>query len=350
MENRSHALLAGLFTLLLGAALVAAVLWFQGDTSDSRRYVLVSERGVEGLNPQAAVRYRGVAVGKVEKIALDPKNRRTVLVEISVDRTTPVSTATYGVLGYQGITGLSYVRLEDDNKVGEPLPQTPDAMTGIELRPSFLDQFGSSGQEIVASVSEIGDRIKLLLSDENRAHVVNTLESLDSAAERIAQLAADLKPAVHALPGVAAELERAMQPLPEMIAHIDRGVQELPELRKDASKTLRSVEQTFDNLNRLAIDLRERVATLDGTASKVSNSVTSSAESFGDASDAVLGSTLPKLERLIADLSANSRRLDRLLVEWRERPQSLIFGGTERVPGPGEAGFAPPPAQGSGAR
>lgn len=349
MENRSHALLAGLFTLLLGVALVAAVLWFQGDTSDSRRYVLVSERGVAGLNVQAAVRYRGVAVGKVERIALDPQNRRTVLVEISVDKTTPVSTATYGVLGYQGITGLSYVRLEDDNQVGEPLPQTADAMTGIELRPSFLDQFGSSGQEIVASVTEIGDRIKLLLSDENRAHVVNTLKSLDSAAERIAQLSADLQPAVQALPGLAAELERAVQPLPEMIANIDRGVQELPELRKDASKTLRSVDQTFDNLNRLVIDARARVAAVDRAANRLTASVTESADSFGDASDKALASTLPKLERLIADLSANSRRLDRLLVEWRERPQSLIFGGTERSPGPGEAGFAPATVHGPGA-
>jgi phospholipid/cholesterol/gamma-HCH transport system substrate-binding protein len=42
MEDRSHALAAGLFTLLLVAALVAAVVWFGRDTTVRDRVVLVA--------------------------------------------------------------------------------------------------------------------------------------------------------------------------------------------------------------------------------------------------------------------------------------------------------------------
>lgn len=345
MENRSHALLAGLFTLLLGAALVLAALWFRGDTPGTERYLLVSSNSVSGLTSQAAVRYRGVEVGKVENIALDPQNPRTVLVEISLGETTPITTATYAQLGYQGITGLSYVKLEDDNIQGEPLAPTPESMARIELRPSLLDQVGSSGQELISSINEIGDRVKLLLSDENRAHVVNTLESLDRAASHIADVAADLQPAVQELPELAGRIEQALEPLPDLLANLDKSVQTLPGLSKDAGQALRGADQAFASLERLAGEISQRVDTLNKVAASADR-VADNADSFGKASDdvsgALLGSTLPQLERLIADLRDNSQRLDRLLIEWREQPQSLLFGSSGRVPGPGESGYAAP--------
>jgi len=66
MENRAHALAAGLFVIILSTALAAAVMWFGGDTMMRAKYMLVSEVPVSGLNSQATVRYRGVTVGKVE--------------------------------------------------------------------------------------------------------------------------------------------------------------------------------------------------------------------------------------------------------------------------------------------
>ena len=80
MENRAYALAAGLFTLLLGIGVVAAALWFSGDTVENQEYLLVSRYPVSGLNAQAPVRYRGVTVGKVVDIRFDPLEPRTILV------------------------------------------------------------------------------------------------------------------------------------------------------------------------------------------------------------------------------------------------------------------------------
>ena len=40
MENRSHALIAGLFLLLLGVSAVAALWWFGGQRENSNSYVV----------------------------------------------------------------------------------------------------------------------------------------------------------------------------------------------------------------------------------------------------------------------------------------------------------------------
>lgn len=81
MENRSHALFAGLFTLLLGFAAVASVWWFGGTRELSKEFIVVTRQNVTGLSPQGQVRYRGIRVGKVQSIRLDPKDARNILIE-----------------------------------------------------------------------------------------------------------------------------------------------------------------------------------------------------------------------------------------------------------------------------
>ena len=72
MENRAHALVAGLFTLLLGAALAVVAFWFSKDDVRLVPYMVSTNTSVAGLKVEAPVRYRGVEVGKVQSIRIDP--------------------------------------------------------------------------------------------------------------------------------------------------------------------------------------------------------------------------------------------------------------------------------------
>ena len=78
MENRAHALAAGIFTILLGIAAAIAI-WWLGQTDESTtRYVLETRRNVTGLNVQAQVRYRGIRAGKVQAIEPDDGDPRLI--------------------------------------------------------------------------------------------------------------------------------------------------------------------------------------------------------------------------------------------------------------------------------
>jgi phospholipid/cholesterol/gamma-HCH transport system substrate-binding protein len=106
MENRAHALAAGLFVVFLSIGLVMATIWFTGDTVQRVDYLLVSKVQVSGLNPKAPVRLRGVDVGKVEDIDFDPKDPRTILVRVAVDSAAPITKGTYASFSHLGVTGL----------------------------------------------------------------------------------------------------------------------------------------------------------------------------------------------------------------------------------------------------
>ena len=105
MENKSHAFFAGLFALVFGAAAILAIYWLSGGRNVTHDYVVVTKQNVSGLNPQAQVRYRGIRVGKVSEIHLDPEDSSNTLVTIQIRDDVPLTTGTVAKLNYQGIPG-----------------------------------------------------------------------------------------------------------------------------------------------------------------------------------------------------------------------------------------------------
>ena len=75
MENKAHAFLAGLFTIGLVIFIGLAVMWFNRDQTVRVPYDVVTRSTVNGLNPQASVKYRGLDVGKVDSIRLTTRCR-----------------------------------------------------------------------------------------------------------------------------------------------------------------------------------------------------------------------------------------------------------------------------------
>jgi phospholipid/cholesterol/gamma-HCH transport system substrate-binding protein len=77
MENKSHALAAGLFVLVVTALLVGLGIWLTRDRGNYQSYELSTGEGVAGLQPQAAVRYKGVSVGRSRTSALTARPAAT---------------------------------------------------------------------------------------------------------------------------------------------------------------------------------------------------------------------------------------------------------------------------------
>ena len=118
MENKSHAFAAGAFVIAVVALLLGLATWLSRDQQEGDIYELSTAESVTGLSEQAAVRFRGINIGKVTQIGFDPLNKGQVLLRISIRKDVPLTESTYATLGYQGVTGLAFCgRTEDRGNV-----------------------------------------------------------------------------------------------------------------------------------------------------------------------------------------------------------------------------------------
>jgi phospholipid/cholesterol/gamma-HCH transport system substrate-binding protein len=106
---------------LFGIAAAIAIWWLGQSDESTTTYLLETRGNVTGLNVQAQVRYRGIRAGKVAAIEPDDADPRVILVRISVDNRFKLTRGSTAQLGYQGVTGLAYVQIEDNGSSIEPL-------------------------------------------------------------------------------------------------------------------------------------------------------------------------------------------------------------------------------------
>lgn len=309
MENKAHALLAGLFTIVLLAAAVAIAMWLQRDKTEMVPYEIATKLSVPGLSPQAAVRYRGLDVGKVDNIQFDPAVPGQILVRMHVQADTPITQSTYGTLGYQGVTGIAYIQLDDDGSKPVRLPSSEQKVARIEMRPSVFDSLQSKGMEILTQAEEVTRRINVMLEPDNQKMILSAFQSIGQAASELETIPRQLKPTLAKLPALAEQ-----------------------------------TNQTLVSVNTLARDV--------GSLSKSLNALTGSLQQPNGALDKLtvtvdqVGAVANRLETevlpLTNDARSTLRTLNRTIDTFREQPQSLLFGADERPPGPGETGFKPP--------
>ena len=315
MENRAHALAAGLFTLVLGAALAAVALWFNKDELKLIPYAIATTGAVTGLKVEAPVRYRGVDVGKVDSISIDTANGGRVNVRIGVREGTPVTRSTYAQLGYQGITGLAYVLLGDDGKSTEALQSSSKQVALIRMKPSLMDE----GEILFASFSDIADKIKRLLDDENQGHVRRTLAGLEQLTQRASAVTKKLEPSLDTMPALIAEAKR---------------------LAGDARAGVKKAGLLMASVNGLALKLDERLEQLRlNERMDALQHAAASMDEVGITARALNDETMPRVNVLIEDLSKDTQALGRVINTLGEQPQSIVFGTPPGRPGPGEPGF-----------
>ena len=306
MENKSHALLAGVFTLVLAIAAILLGLWFNRDRVEWVPYEIATKLSVPGLNPQAAVRFRGLDVGRVDKIVFDPAVPGQILVRTSVKPDTPMTRSTYATLGYQGVTGIAYVQLDDDSKQPVRMSSSKDQVARIELRPSLFDNLQTKGLAILEQTEALTKRFNTLLDPANQKAMLAAFDNVSRAAT-----------AIEAIPR---QLEPTLAKLPDLTAQTQKTLVSVADLSKNASAL-------SSNVNQIATGL-----TVPGGPLQ---SFTTSAERIGSVANQFEIDILP----LAHDTQSTLRNLNRTLDGFNQRPQSILFGASKVAPGPGETGF-----------
>ena len=262
------------------------------------------------------VRYRGIAVGKVTLIDFDPKRKGNVRVRISVDERVPLTQSSYATLSYQGVTGLAFIALDDKGGSTVALVPNNDDPPRLPLKQSALAQLQDRGEAIINQVEEVTKRANTLLGDANQKRFADALENIAQAAGSANDLTKRLDNTVKT------SLDPALKAMPDALTRVKTAATDVSRVANNLNSTVSRVNEKDGALDRLA----------------------SGTQALGQAVDSFNTATLPRVNRVADDTSRAVRRLGRAADGINDNPQSLLFGNGGATAGPGEAGFAVPPA------
>jgi len=309
MEDKVNYTLVGAFVLVLGAALVAGVLWLAaglGGEQKFDRYQAFIQESVAGLNVDAPVKYLGVDVGKVSRIEIDPQNSQQVRLRFLIERGTPIKQDTVAVLKTQGLTGIAYVELSGGSAGAGALRVGADGVAPtIPFKPSLSARLENVLTNVLSNVDRVSDNLNAVFDADNRAALKSAL--------------ADTATLAHALAGQQAALSAA-----------------IADAARTARLAARAGEQLGPTLERIAASAQavERMAEVAGAASaragRAADAAASGVQQMGN-------ETLPELARLMSELNQLSASLRRLSEQTAGSPNSLLVGGPALRPGPGES-------------
>ena len=126
--------------VIVAFGLLGFVLWlakFQFE-QEFARYDIVFDSAVTGLNEGSPVRYRGVRVGEVISVDLDPDRPTAIRATIEVQKRTPVRADSVATLELEGLTGGRYVQLSGGSPTAPPL----EPPAGRDRAPGLLQPQG----------------------------------------------------------------------------------------------------------------------------------------------------------------------------------------------------------------
>jgi phospholipid/cholesterol/gamma-HCH transport system substrate-binding protein len=307
MGKRVNNALVGMFVIVFGAAWVAVTLWLAlGDLAiQYTTYRVYMDESVSGLYLDAPVKYRGVDVGKVTGIGLNPAVPDQVQLTLDVISTTPIREDTLAELAVQGLTGIAFVDLKGGGldspmlvaKGGEEYPV-------IKSSPSFFARLDVSGTELLANLNVMISSLVKLLDADGRKSLSEIIANIHAITDTVA----DRKQ----------EIDQGLLNASRMLEHGAAATERLEPMLAQLDETARSFQLMADRVGE--------------TSERVNRYVAGSGTGVQQFSQ----QTLPEVGALVTELRTLADTLRDVSEKLEEDPRALLYGSALEVPGPGE--------------
>jgi phospholipid/cholesterol/gamma-HCH transport system substrate-binding protein len=294
METRASYLLVGTFVLVLVAAGFVFILWIAKAqvSRDTATYLTYFTTTVTGLQTGSVVRYRGIPVGEVTRIRIDPKNPEQIEVTLEIDSSTPINTDTVATLESQGITGVAFIQLRGGLRTSPTLvAQQGERYPVIKSEGSGFEKILTDFPKLLQNLNTLADSANQVLDAKNRESISVTLENVAKIAKAVG----------------------------------DR--------EKDIDRVLSGTTQTLESINGLVTDLRPVIGDLRTGATSFSAMTTS------------VNKLVEENRRPLRDFSATGlyefslflteardlvKALTRISTKLEDDPARFLFGDTQK--------------------
>ena len=297
--KHSKELIVGLSLAAAAVVFVLGIRFLQDVPLFRSTYVLYTHfDSAGGLSGGSPIRVRGVDVGTVEHVALDPDNR--VRIRLHLDNNVHVPEGSYAEIGGISALGSNYVVI----------------FPGPADNPSITDEGYIEGRSTPDALEAVTERSVRLTENVEEA-LANANVLLEDTGSLIGATGADIRPTLRALREVTDALAQTLREEQASVQQIIRNVETFSEdLVGISGGSADTLAQTLRRLDQIAGHIEGSLGTLEGATQnldeilhKINHGDGTIARMLNDPTLYIrMGSTLGTLESLMQDLQENPRK------------------------------------------
>ena len=275
MATEARKLRVGIFVIAAACIAVAAAIWLGASRylADETRTVTYFSESVQGLDPGAAVKYRGVPAGRVERIGIAPDGD-LIEVVMSVDRKFADRMLKDPTLRAQlqlsGITGLRYVEIDRTTVEAqapqlsfEPeyplIPSSPSQFKAVQE--ALQDIYGRVMSVDLAGISadtrETLQAAGKILRDERLPQIIGNMAEITDSARKATANVEQMTAGVRLAP-VVTELHQTTAQAKDLLGELRTG-----DTGRELRSTLREVDGLARTMQSFVLDLQSMVDRLN---------------------------------------------------------------------------------------
>ncbi len=259
---------------------------------------------VQGLIIGSLVKYRGVEVGRVVGVRVNPMDLDSVLVDVKIREGVVVKKDMSALLSYVGLTGQKYIEISGGSLASENLKAHGVIPTGKGL--------GEKADDIVNNIQTATKRISELLAPENLANFSAFLENAQKGSATVSGILesrrASLENTLASFEKASAEFARATEKFVPMTEDLNRLVRTV---ESNSQQTLGNISQRFsaEEMGQVIKDVRDFLTTASVSLKKV---------------ESVLLEQQTELTRTFSSLGVAVENLARFSREIADEPSAIL--------------------------
>ena len=281
MAGKRDQVFVGLFVIVAAAVLIGMVFAISGVFGRSEKTFHAYFPFAGGLEQGATVRYAGgPKVGRVDKLAIDPKNPAQIDIVFSVQTDLPVKTDSHAKIMSMSPLGDNHLEIFPGGaqaalaQPGSLLQSDPyvdfNALTAQinDLAPQakqLIQSLNDRATELKVTVARVND----LLNDRNRENLSATLANTRGLIE---ENRPEIKATLQHLNAASQKIEPLIQDLHKTSLEANKALDHIDELLGDNRADIRAA----------VIDLRKSLATLTDITSRVDQTLDVNSENIDE--------------------------------------------------------------------
>jgi len=319
MNNKVNYTLIGILVLVGITMILGFTYWMLKPSADkeTQKYLIYFNESVLGLNIDAPVKYRGINVGKVTNLRINPENTEQVEVTVTILKTTPIKENTVAKLTAQGITGLTYINLTQGANDAPPLKaKEGQKYPVIKSVPSFFEHFERSLGAVSSKLSSTLERTNSLLNQKNQEEVAKTLEKTANVMHKVDMLL-DEKTISH-FQHTLANLDSFTYKLDRAMPNIDKLIDNSIVWEDNIDKSLSSISLSYLSIKSSMEEFERAVASGEFNLKAISNDF------------------VPTMNNTFLEMQGVMVELEELLKHYQRSPADILYKEEAIQKAPGE--------------